>query len=445
MADSPPPDAPKKWLPIVAVLVGVGALAWWSARTSRDGEALTPPEESAEKASPGGVVRGGAGLGTPVAASHIGSDVVVAGFDASAKAIRVQRIDDKDRVAAERLVLTDAAWSNDADLKLTASAEGLAITWRGLRAGKLVRHLVILGPDLAPKGEPTEVAAVSCATRDAVWFSDGSHALARPWSGAPLKVSLPKDKDAALLCGQHRAFAILDDEDRTSALPLGVDAGTPAPVPMIRESDFGDDEQRELADYTVGDDVGFVRLASSGALALRELTREGAQPIRRLKTAIGRDDDIVAVDASPRFVVIVYTQDVTEAAGGEGTMETTASTKISALRIDRQTHEESTIELSPGRAGYEVGPFFTSAVGDDVSIAWPERTGGVGRARAPIASLSHIRVPKSGTAATKRIEVSADALVDAGCDLSSCFAVALVRSDRADGGTAGTAKVLRYE
>lgn len=384
------------------------------------------------------------GLSAPIAAAHVAGDVIVAGLDAPSKAIRVQRINAKDEIVADRVVLSDVASSTDSDLKVVAASEGVAVTWRGLRAGNLVRQLVLLGSDLAPKGDPTEVAAASCATRDAVWFSDGAHAVARPWSGASMTLQLPKEKDASLLCGHHRAFAVLEDEDSTSVLALGSESG--APVTMMRENDFGEDDQRELSEYTVGDDVGFVRLASSGALAIREVVGGRPGPLHKLKNTIRRDDDVVAVDASSRVVVIVYTQDVSDTAPATGAdSEPNAipvCTKVGALRVDRQSLEESVIELSPGRCGHEVGPFFTSSLGEGVSVAWTERTSGAGRPRAPIVGLAHALVAPTGSPVLARIDQASDALVDAGCDATGCYAAALARREPT---APGVAKILRYK
>ena len=136
------------------------------------------------------------------------------------------------------------------------------------------------------------------------------------------------------------------------------------------------------------------------------------------------------MDASPKLLVIVYTEDATPEADAEAPHPAEgACTKVAALRVDRQTFEESTVELSPGRCGHEVGPFFTSAVGDAVSVAWPERTGGAGQARAPIVALAHAQVGLGSPPKLARIEQAADALVEAGCDGTSCFAAALVRKD----------------
>jgi hypothetical protein len=379
----------------------------------------------------------------PLAAQHVGGDVLVATLDVTKGAVRALRIAPDDKVTADRAVLSDVAISNDSDLKLAAAAEGAFVTWRGLRGGKLVRELVGLGADLEPKGAPIETPAASCAVGEGLWSSNGSEATLRRWPGAggPTKQKLPADKDTSLLCGPHRAYAVIDEEDRTAFLPLGAEAG--APVTLLREHDFGDDEQRELAEFAVGSDVGVVRLGGSGSLALRELRSGSPSGLHKLKTAIGRDDDVVAVDASPRMVLIVYTVDDAGEpdSADSGAAAVSSCTKVGAIRVDRTTFEESSIELAPARCGFELGPYFTNALGDGVAVAWPERSGGAGRPRAPIVGMVHTVVASAGTPAIERMPQSADAIVDAGCDDQTCFAAALVRREPSE---PAEVKILRY-
>jgi hypothetical protein len=459
----------------LARVVGVaGALALVGAgcRCAKAPDPAGPPEDAALEAAPADDASGlstheagepAGGLSAPIAAARSGADVVVAGLDVPSRSIRVQRISASDAVVAERMVFEGVAWSSDSDLKVIAASDGVAVTWRGLRGGKLVRQLLVLGADLAPRGEAVDVAAGSCATQDALWFTDGKRVHRRPWSGSATHSELPKDKDAALVCGAHRAFALLDEDEGTTLLALGgggeadggkADAGgasasstivgAAASLSVLKESEFGEDEQRERAEFTVGDDLGVVRLATSGAVALREIRAGALGPLRKLKTAIGRDDDVVAVDASLRVVVIVFTEDAGEACAAEGGAMS-PSTRVKALRVDRATLEESTVELSPGACGREVGPFFTGALGDAVSVAWVERVPVAGKARAPIAGLAHRTVNAAGAPGELvRAEQPADALVDAGCDGAHCYAVALARRTGMDAMIPGLARVLRY-
>jgi hypothetical protein len=92
-----------------------------------------------------------------------------------------------------------------------------------------------------------------------------------------------------------------------------------------------------------------------------------------------------------------------------------------------------------------VGPFFTGALGDAVSVAWVERVPVAGKARAPIAGLAHRTVNAAGAPGELvRAEQPADALVDAGCDGARCYAVALARRAGMDAMIPGLARVLRY-
>jgi len=47
------------------------------------------------------------------------------------------------------------------------------------------------------------------------------------WGGDKGKIALPKDKDSSLLCAEHAAYGIIEDEDKTSFFPLKNDNATP--------------------------------------------------------------------------------------------------------------------------------------------------------------------------------------------------------------------------
>lgn len=422
------------------------------ARATEDAGGAPGDGSDAERASPARVDGEGRGLSAPIAATRTeGGDVVVAGLDSAGAAIRVQRIDAKDHVIAERSVLSAVTWSSESELKMVPAAGGVALTWRGSRGGKLVRQLVVLGLDLAATSDAVDVGAASCATHDAFWFAERSTLDTRPWGGGNARFALPRDKNASLVCGSHAAFALLDEDDGTSLMMFGAsDGGTSGAglVPLFKDAEFGDDEQRERAEFTVGDDLGVVRLASSGALTLREVNvaTAGAPLLsRKLKTLIGRDDDVVAVDASSQAIVVVFTEEVPDGCRANGSDLSWGSIRVKALRIERATHGESVVELSPGVCGHEVGPFFTSGVGDAVSVAWVERVAVAGQPRAPISGLVHRRVTAAGPLGElTRVDVAADALVDAGCDVARCYAVALVRRNGMDAMVPGLARVIRY-
>lgn len=435
---------------LVALVAGVAAASLSGCRCGRaseaDGASATSSNEPPVVETRGPAAEGGATAGlfsAPIAAAHTTTgDVLVAGLDVPGKAIHLLRIGPSDDVRAQGTVFDDVKWSSEADLKVIAAGSGgAAVTWRGLRGGKLGRTLATVGADLTRKGPPVDVSGPSCATRDAIWFTDGKRAHAKQWAGPTINVDLPKEKEASLVCGLTRAWAFLEEDDGTSFLPLAApDGGRASTVTLIREADFGEDEQRERSEYTVGDDLGVVRLASSGALAFREVKDGVVGALQKARTMIPHDDDVVAVDASPKALVIVFTQDASS-----GCPDGQASTKVSALRIDRASGEEAELELSTGMCSREVGPFFTGAVGDAVSVAWVERVPVAGKPKAPIVALAHTFAPPSGPAQTvRRLDVAADALVDGGCDADRCYAAALERRAGTDGMVPGPIRVLRY-
>lgn len=423
----------------VAALVGLAIMPSCTCSKAPDGTS-TPDAEAKLEASAPEAIAEPIGLSAPIAAARIeGGDVIVAGLDVPAKAIRLQRIGPNDEVTIDKTIFDGLKWSADSDVKLAPAAKGAAITWRGLRNGKLVRQLVVVGPDLVAKGDPIDVTAASCATQDAIWYTDGKKATGRTWAGQASKSTIPGDSDVSLVCGAHKAFALLDEDDGASFIALGGDAGG-AKTRVFDESSFGEDDQRERNEFVVGDDLGVVRLAVSGTLTLREARNGTLGPLRKLKTPLPRDADVVTVDASAKTIAIVFTDDATEVCDGGA-----AATKVSALRVDRAGDAEEIVELSPGSCGTEIGPFFTGAVGDGVSVAWVERVGIIGQARAPITGLAHRLVPAQGApAALGHIDQPADALVEAGCDASRCYAVALARKTGMDAMVPGVARVLRY-
>lgn len=420
------------------------------------------PDAALERAARGAAAGASGGLSAPIAATVLDDgQVLVAGLDVPLASVRVQRISAKGEVTEERTVLEGVAWSSDAELRLASGGPGAMLTWRGRRAGKPVKQLTFLGPDLGTKGEAVDVSVGSCATRDGLWSTDGKRIDGRTWTGEVTHANLPHEQDPELVCGQHRAFALVDAEEGTSLWFLGAGmpdggagtsrGGTSAPVPLtgplllLRESDYGDDELRERSAFTVGDDIGLVRLAASGALSVREVRDGQALPPRPLKHKIGKDDDLVAVDGSRLALTVVYTSDAGESCRSDGGV-VRSKPKVMALRVDRTNFEEQVFELSPGECGREVGPFFTGVIGDAVSVAWVERVPVLGKSSAPIAGLAHRKVPGQGATVEPlvRLVEPADALVDAGCDGSRCYAVALARQPHADNMVPGFAKVIRF-
>jgi hypothetical protein len=412
---------------------------------------------SGESSDPAGSTTGAAAdaetdalrLTSPIGATYLpGGGVVVAGLAPLRTALVATRLDpgdkpDKpDRVAWSREVLGGVGGAPDADLHLFPAPDGFALVWWGPRSGKNARHMVLVGAAGDLKGEPADIGGVACATADGVaWFEAGptrTLVRARGWTdGAPHEVSsLMPEREPLLACGVHRIFALGEGEDDLAIAPTG-DAA--AATTLILEKDFGGDEEREHDEYTMGDDLGVIRLGASGAVSLRELRGAKLGPWKKLATHIEREEDVVAVDADARSAVIVYTREAsTPCADGS------AATTLRAIRVDRSTWAETAFELAPAACGKDPGPFFTGALDVGLVVAWAERGVKRGPGGAPVESLGYRVIAAAGPAPLVRLPVTADLLVDAACDGKKCYAVAVSRVPGSEEVAPERARILAY-
>jgi hypothetical protein len=160
-------------------------------------------------------------------------------------------------------------------------------------------------------------------------------------------------------------------------------------------------------------------------------------PIRTDKARVPAEDDVVAVDADERGVVIVTTHDETEACP-----EGRGGDSVHALRIPRTGGSAASLELAKGACSRDVGPFWSSPMAGSVVVGWVERASRPSKTSAPIAGLAYRRIGEGG--ATARIAQPADAIADAGCDAERCYAVALVRESGSDGMKPEAIRVIAY-
>src|SRR5207253_2821617 len=129
----------------------------------------------------------------------------------------------------------------------------------------------------------------------------------------------------------HRVVPLAEGEDDLT-MPATGEGSASRPTVLLRDADFGDDEERDHDVYTSGDDLGIVRVGGAGSVAIRERAGDGALGAwRKLRSKIARDDDVVVVDADAHTVLVVTTRDegerCTQAAGG--------GASVHALRVDR--------------------------------------------------------------------------------------------------------------
>jgi hypothetical protein len=384
----------------------------------------------------------------PIAAARASHQDIVAGLVVADGVVRAMGlVDGKPAWATD--VLSGVTWAPDAELHAQATSDGgVALVWRGPRAGKVGRALVLIGPRGELRGDPTEIGAAFCATADGLaWIdprtSGATRVLARRLGDAAGRevLSVSPDRDPALVCGDHVVVVLGDGDDDLTATAFVPGAAAKPRVVAIRDADFGDDDEREHDAYTLGDDLGLVRVGSSGAVALREVPRDGAPtPWRRLKQTIPPDDDVVAVDGDADATLIVVTHDADDACPGIGS----TAESVWAVRVDRKTGAESVLSLAPADCDRSPGPFWIAASAPGGStVAWAERTPRAAPKAPPITGVA-LRTLVAGAAKGRRIELLADAVVDAGCDDRACSIAALVRPTDGDGMQPEAISVFAY-
>jgi hypothetical protein len=362
---------------------------------------------------------------------------VVAGLVATAGVLRVARIE-SGRAVWTADALRDVSWAPDADLRLQAAPGGMALVWRGPHAGKTARTLVLLGPRGEARDSPAEIGSAFCVTSSGVAWLDArtsgpARVMARGWSeGAARPVtSVSADRDPALVCADRDVIVLGDGDDDLSSAAFAPGDAAPRPaVTALRDADFGDDEEREHDAYSVGDDLGIVRVGSAGAIAMREVPHGGTPtPWRKLKHTIPADDDVVAVDGDADSTVIVYTEDADDACPGVGS----SAESIHALRVSRKTGDEALFDLAPPDCDKAPGPLWVAPSPTGIAVGWVERRTKSVPLAAPIVGAAFRVLGSTGaTAQARHIDLAADAVVDAGCDTRGCSLAALLRTPGGD-------------
>jgi hypothetical protein len=265
---------------------------------------------------------------------------------------------------------------------------------------------------------------------------------ARRWSDADVHevLTLSPDREPSLVCGDHAVVVLGDgDDDLTVSTFVPGDAAATSPVVASRDADFTDDE-REHDAYSIGDDLGLVRVGASGTVAMREVPRGGAPGAwRRLKHGLSADDDIVTVDGDNTATFLVVTNETDGACAEPGL----TSESVRAIRVDRKTGEESQVELDSASCDRSRGPFwFAPAPGGPV-VVWVERRTSTPPKSAAISRLAFRTLRPDGVR-VGGIEQPADAFVSGGCDERDCSAAALVREPGSDGMHPAVIRVFSY-
>jgi hypothetical protein len=420
------------------------------------GDAGSSGVSAASAAAPVGAAgNGGDGaiFSAPIAGARVGGgDVIGGGLVVASRAIVAERIDGRGRPAWTRTLFPNATWSSDAELHAWPIAGGAAFVWRGPVSGKSAHLAVVVSAaDGKLVGEPFAVGSLVCATDDGLAWGDddasGSRVHLRTFHGGDAspkdEVGPPIQGDYSLVCGAGRAYAIVEGDESTpttiSAIGVG-DAGAPnAPASRVTipPLSLGRDEERDLFPWAEGDQLGLVRISNGGAVQPADVRGASISLLAADKLRVPPEDDVVAVDADARQVVLLTTHDESDACpDGRG------GASVRALRVSRQGGPSTTLKVAPSACGADVGPFWSNVLGKSVVVGWAERAPQPEKKAAPVTGLA-FRVLDEGTT-TGRVVCAADAIADAECDDARCYALALVRPPGGDGMKPEALQILTY-
>jgi hypothetical protein len=378
----------------------------------------------------------------PIAAVRLpGAVTLIAGLIVPSGAIAVTALGSDGSTRWTHDLITGVLWSANATLSIFPSPTGAVVVWRGLRGGQEATVASDVSLEGKVMGDPYAVGAAACATNaELAWIDHGPKGtwLVKTRAfGAPLStvgLTLPEDRDPAMLCGAHSVFALGngDDDVTVSVLPSRA-----APLRVLTDSEFHGDEERGHEAYAVGDVLGIVRFGLAGSVAAREVVGQRPSAWRRFGRKLVEGDDVVLVDADARTAVVAFTHD--PGAGSDDTGST-----VEALAWERSGTRDASYHLAPADAAHARGPFWSGAVPGGVVVGWAERGSRADGGQAPIVGMVYRVVSIDGLGEPRRIDRPADDLVDAGCDDARCYAVALARSAGEDGGQPEVAAVLAY-
>jgi hypothetical protein len=304
--------------------------------------------------------------------------------------------------------------------------------------GKTGQWAVLVGDRGAVRGEAFPVAASSCATsRGFFWIERTAGQPAklreRPWDSAVRDAAkVPSEAAPSLICGDQAVHLLWDGEDGL----MSMTAAKPSPVLALRDQDF-DDEEAHHHPYLVGDVLGLVRVSDAGKVAFRE--QRDAAKWRAVKSKLTPTDDIVAVEASGESLLVAYTRDESDAC------KSLVSESVHMLTVHRATGKATETRLAAAECGKDNGPFWIARPGVSPVLAWVERGRRVDATSAPIVGFAYRALAGADVASeVVHVPLAADALVEAGCEGTVCFAAALVREPAGDGMTPERVRILRF-
>ncbi len=381
-------------------------------------------------------------LARPIAGVHLdGGLTLVAGLRVSPApaAVAVVAVGPAGEVRWTRDVVADVTATPSATLAVLAWRGGALVVFRGRHGGADGATAVWVSGEGIVSPAPVAVGAATCAAESGVAWIDRAkkgawviRTLGAPGATASVALTLPEEREPALLCARRSVFAFGDGEDDVTLTRWSGAASSLGRV--VESKDFGGDDERAHEVYAVNDVAGVVRVGASGAVAVREIA-DHASPWRRLGERLVESDDVILVDADARLATLVFTR---EASGSGGDL---GGSTVEALVWMRDGTREATYRLAPADESTARGPYWSGPVSGGVVIGWVERPAGRDPGARRAATLAYRVVSGDALGELRRVSHGVDDLVDAGCDAARCYAIGFTAIGD---GAGGSVEVVAY-
>jgi hypothetical protein len=339
------------------------------------------------------------------------------------------------------------------DAELVAAGEQVVVLERTDGGARRVARMLTSSDGGLELGEPEAVGDAVCASRSAVhWLEREGNGfqvwMRRPADGAASGPSLASGAEVTLVCAERRAFMVSrsESEVRVVAWDPSRDAGTPEARPILLPKPPLAGAPDDVLSTALDDRLAVVAVDPSAIAALAVAPGTPTQ-WQKAPLALGDETTLEAIDGEGGKLGLLLLRSVPSAKSckaGE-TSDTVAEVAVFDTATGKLVHAPERVET--WRCGAEPGPFFSGWAAGKFVVGWPRgadaacvragvRRGGLGFA-AIEPGPTRARVGRAGGAS--------EAIVEAGCDASKCYAVALTRgSDPCGPGDGGHVEVIAY-
>lgn len=435
------------------------ALAWLAFGASCRSNTSRPPP--ARDGSTGADVRDVVDKGAqpltrfarPMTARRVDGGIDAVARDRATGDLTLVRLDDRSPQAPTVMPLKASL----DDPELVVSSLDLGVLGRKVTDGGTGRVLLRVAWDAdagVKRIDLSPVGSAVCATMEGV-YSIAREATA--WRGTFVALTeaggeasgptLVGRSEATVICGQHRAFVVTNTGGELRALAWSPSSHNAQPALLARSPSAagGETIMSALADNLV---IAKLQKSTFSTLVWPGETSGSAWRSDAMAPADGRT--LEAMEPWQGQLGLLFVHAIAKVKGCTGGEKTDSVAEVGLADVATGKLARAPEPVETWKCGAEPGPFFTGWANGKFVVAWPRgpdaacaaagvRRGGIGYAAVD---------PRTGRARVGRVLRPADAIVDAGCDATQCYAVALTRGpnpcDASDGPESGRLEVISY-